>query len=199
LIARAAVAVSACAIAIASIAACADIIGVESLSGSDASTDASDASPTDAGASDACTLTWIPSSSGTIPPGAVGNNKPQDAAVTIYVCRATVEAGTLPGKLLPGWGCYLADNDSFHSTGYEVLVPSKCTLAWVASINGIAPNGAVVCGMDSQGALYACRTSDTATDPGELGHYGWSTNHTCAYTLGNMTLVSTDFQVLAQP
>jgi hypothetical protein len=202
---------------------CADLLGVEPLSGAVDASVAPDAgadapaidtggpAPVDGGArdaptndvgdagSDACTLTWIASSSGVVPPGAVPANPSPDATVKIYVCRASSDAGLIPGKLLPAWGCYTADAVQFHATDYEVLVPSGCSLDWSPPLNGIAPVGAVVCGNDSQGVLYSCRTSDAAADQGEIGHMGWSTAHQCAYTLSGNLLQTDAYDVLAQP
>jgi hypothetical protein len=184
------------------VASCADIIGVETLTGADAST-ADGASDGDDGASDAstpaCALTWVASSGGVVPPGAVPSNPSDAVAVTIYVCRARTDAGLVPGKLLPAWGCYIADPSPFHGNDYEVLVPSHCVVTWTRAFNGIAPGGAIQCGSDSQGPLFACRTSDTSSDPGEIGHMGFSTDHTCSYTLGSSVLSASDFEVLSQP
>jgi hypothetical protein len=183
---------------------CAAVLGVESLTGADAGAEASvDAAPqSDAAAGetsqDGCALSWTTSSGGLVPQGAVPNHAANDASVTLYPCRAPSDGGVIPGKLLPAWGCYVADTSTFRGSDYEVLVASSCALAWLPSNNGIAPAGAIVCGSDGMGPLYCCRAGDSATNPNELGHMGFSTNHACAYEYGGQTVTTGDFYVLSQ-
>jgi hypothetical protein len=188
------------------LAGCAGLLGVEPLTGDDAGIEggASDA-PTDAlaevSALDAgpagCTAVWVDASGGAVPPGAV-NADPIDAhTVTIYVCRTGAGADLVPGKLRPDYGCYYGDGDAeAFSLTYQVLVPSACTVAWMAAPDGVTPANAVPCGKDSQGDLYSCRVTQPAADEGELGHTGWGTNHQCTYSLSGLSFTSTVFDVL---
>lgn len=187
---------------------CAAILGVEPLSGGDGGSDAgadvgskmpAEASVSDAGPTEppACTPVWVDASGGFVPPGAV-NAEPIDArTVTIYVCRASSGNDSIPGKLRPDYGCYYGNGDAeVFNRDYQVLVPVDCTAGWGYAPAGVAPANAVVCGHDSEGDLYSCRVTDPSTDEGELGHSGWSTNHTCFYSLSGNSLVSTDFDIL---
>jgi hypothetical protein len=182
------------------LAGCADLLDVQELSGIDAGGDAdagggaTDGQP-DVGASPACDAAWIGASSGAVPPGAVAN-APPDAGFAIYVCRASVGDASLPGKLLVSWGCYWGTDDGAPASNYEVLVPAGCNVAWSPTTNGLAPQGAFICGEDSQGPLYACRVEPPGGYAGELGFMGWSTNHACAYSYGSQALSSTSFDVL---
>jgi Protein of unknown function (DUF3421) len=180
-----------------SLAGCADLLGVEPLSGSDGgSSDASDGGGPEG---DGCVITWVDSSGGVPPPaGAVPNPVPGSGAV-LYVCRvSTPTLGVIPGKLLPGWACYYSNGQAeVTASSYEVLVPEGCTLAWGPAALGDLPVGALVCGEDSDGGvLYSCRVGTTGANPGELGHVGWSTGHECWYSLDGASLTATDFDVL---
>ncbi len=204
------------------LAACADLLGVEPLSGADAASPvasdsgaadsgASDSGPSDAvaadaGASDAgqasesggCVITWVDSSGGVPVPGAVPNPVTGSTA-DLYVCRvAAASLGVIPGKLLPGYACYYGDGQSeVTASSYQVLVPEGCTLAWGPAALGDLPFDAVVCGQSGDGgALYSCRAGPSEAYPGELGHVGWSTNHECVYSLSGASLTATDFDVL---
>jgi hypothetical protein len=199
------------------LAGCAGLIGVEPLSGGDAGPDAASdagiadtgpggADATDAGiAADApgeaapCSVTWVDASGGAAPPpGAINAEPLGEAGIAIYVCRTQVGSDVIPGKLLPGYGCYYGDgvDAGWLSGDYQVLVPSGCTVAWQASPSGIVPAGAVAGGQDSQGPLYSCRVEQPASDVGELGHMGWGTNHLCVYTLSQLSLSTGVFDVL---
>ncbi len=176
-------------------ASCADLIGVESLSGVDGGIDAApDAALADTNA--ACDIAWIDAVSGAVPSGAVPSSI-SDAGPTLFVCRASSESDTIPGKLLPAWGCYYSDGQTEHlASTYQVLVPSRCTIGWAGAPGGIAPPNAIACGRDARGALYACRVGPSADHPRELGHMGWGTNHTCVYSYGGASLGTSDFEVL---
>jgi hypothetical protein len=130
-----------------------------------------------------------------VPSGAVSNGPP-DANFALYVCRAPVGDASIPGKLLSAWGCYWGTDTAAPAPDYQVLVPTGCAVAWNAPLNGIAPPGALECGQDSQGPLYACRLQEAAAYPGELGFMGWSTNHMCTYSYGNQSLTSNAYDVL---
>jgi hypothetical protein len=179
------------------LASCADLLGVEPLSGSDAAPSAA----SDAGVlpeSGGCVITWVDASGGAVPVGAVPNPVPGSSA-ELYVCRVSSPTlGVLPGKLLPGWDCYYGDGRSeLISQEYEVLVPAQCSLAWEPAPTGVAPVGALVCGEDPDGGiLYSCRVGTAGADPGELGHVGWSTGHACVYSLSGQSLSTGDFDVL---
>jgi hypothetical protein len=174
---------------------CAGLIGVEPLSGGDAGPDV-DASTPDAGPT-TCAAVWVDASGGTVPTGAV-NAEPTDAqAVTIYVCHVAAGSDVIPGKLRPDYGCYYGDGDAeVFAFDYQVLVPTGCTVSWVAAPDGVTQANSVTCGHDSQGDLFACRVTEPTVDQGELGHTGWGTNHQCIYSLSGLSLVSTAFDIL---
>ena len=181
-------------------AGCADLLGVESLSGVDAGDAAADAADAGADASmdagDAgCTTSWVKASGGQVPPGAIA--APMGDAAISFVCRVTIGNDLVPGKLLTTWGCYYGDAQGEHLAGdYEVLVPRSCAVAWSPAPGGLPPGSALECGRDSQGALYSCALSPSEAHPGELGHMGWSTSHQCLYSYGGASISSTSFSVL---
>ncbi len=197
------------------LAACGSLLGVEPLSGEDAGVDAStgvvaDAGGLDAGATDApttpldspsasreCGLAWVDASGGVVPAGAVVN----EPSGKIYVCHASTGTEVVPGKLLPGYGCYYGDGDAEVLTvDYQVLVPNGCLLDWRPAPGGVVSGSAFPCGTESNGDPYwSCRatapdTPDTYID--ELGHMGWETNHLCVYSYGGASLSTDTFDVL---
>lgn len=178
---------------------CADLLGVEPLTAGDADAAVADAGQPDAAsdaAAPACSVAWVDAISGQVPAGAVANAI-SDAGPTIFICRAQSGNDSLPGKLLPAWGCYYSDGQSEKlAASYQVLVPSRCAVDWAPAPSGIAPPGALECGHDAQGALYACRVGPSGPDPRELGHMGWGTSHACVYSLGGSSLSTGTFEVL---
>jgi Protein of unknown function (DUF3421) len=180
------------------LAGCADLLGVEPLSGSDGGSSAA----SDGGAGpegDACEIAWVDSGGGAPPPAAAVPYAVPGSGAVLYVCRvSTPTLGVIPGKLLPGWACYYSDGQTeLTASSYEVLVPEGCALAWGPAAFGDLPVDALVCGEDGDGGLlYSCRVGTTGADPGELGHVGWSTDHECVYSLGGASLTATDFDVL---
>jgi hypothetical protein len=195
------------------LSACADLIGVQSLSGVDASAPDSGALPSgsgfDASIPDAlpapppaedsgCAATWVDASGGDVPLGAVPNG-PLDAGFVDYVCRVPSGTAFFPGKLLSGWGCYFysTDQTSQPALTYQVLVPTGCDVAWAVAKGGVNPPFALVCGQDAQGnLLYSCRVDETGSGSGDLGFIGWGTNHECQYSLSQQALSSGSFDVL---
>jgi hypothetical protein len=193
------------------LAACADLLGVAPLTGSDSGSGSGFEASTegDAGGdaagdaavateSDACTIAWVDASSGTVPPGAVPNPV-QGSTASLYVCRvATPTLGVVPGKLLPDFACYYGNGTSeVLAPSYQVLVPSRCTLAWDPAPLGNLPVDALVCGETADGGLlYSCRAGTTDPHPGELGHVGQATDHECLYSLSGQSLLATDFDIL---
>jgi hypothetical protein len=193
-------------------AGCTILLGVEPLSGSDAGTDArEDTSSSGMGVHDAgpsaetgCTAVWVDASGGYVPPGAVNAQSIDAQTVTIYVCRIAWGNDVVPGKLRPGYGCYFGEGDYDAGDGgedfsidYQVLVPADCSATWMPAPDGVTPANAVATGQDSEGLLYSCRVTQPSADQGELGHVGWGTNHACVYSLSNVSLTSTVFDVLA--
>lgn len=193
------------------LAACASLLGVEPLAGeteggADAGDNAPEASVSPDASSDAlladetspssgCSYAWVVADGGDVPANAIPNRS-ADAGIVIYVCRATEGTDVIPGKLLPGWGCYAVTS---AMTGpyarYEVLVQTQCDVGWPYAYNGILPPDSLPSGHDSQGSLYACRV-DQGPDVGELGHVGLSTNHLCSYTLSDMRLTTGTLDIL---
>jgi hypothetical protein len=150
-----------------------------------------------------CSAAWIGGAAGSVPTGAIPSEPPGEAGIAIYVCR-TPHAGsgsdTVPGKLLPGWGCYYGDGSAevLTTAGYEVLVATGCAIAWQAAPSGVVPANAFPCGQDSQGVLYSCRVEQPDGDvgEGELGHMGWGTSHQCVYDYSGQSLSAVVFDVL---
>jgi hypothetical protein len=153
-----------------------------------------------ADATSGCSAVWTDGAAGTVPTGAIPSEPPGEAGIAIYVCRTPSGSDMVPGKLLPGWGCYYGDGSAEVLTraGYEVLVASGCTIAWQPSRAGIVPTYAFPCGQDSQGVLYSCRVQepDGGVGEGELGHMGWGTNHQCVYDYSGQSLSAVVFDVL---
>jgi hypothetical protein len=113
------------------------------------------------------------------------------------VCRAAAGTDVIPGKLLPGYGCFYGDGDAEVPNGdYQVLVPSGCTVAWKAAPGGFVPAAAVLCGQESQAPLYSCRVEQPDAYVGELGHMGWATNHQCRFSYANVSYDTDVFDVL---
>ncbi len=186
-----------CGLAIALLGACADLLGVETLSGTDA------ASAPDAGFDlpDGCSIDWVDAAAGVLPPGAIPNHPLDDSGLAIYVCRAPYEGEVVPGKLRPGYGCYFGDHDGGEvlATEYQALVPTGCTVVWKGAPAGYEPAGVLPCGQDSLGRpYYSCRVT-TGTYVDELGHIGWGTNHLCVYSYAQVAYSTADFAVLTFP
>jgi hypothetical protein len=178
------------------LAGCADLLGVETLSGDDAGSDAAGASGEAAG----CNAGWVDASAGYVPPGAVPNKPLGEGGIAIFVCHAQSGSDVIPGKLLPNYGCYYGDGTKELLTrDYQVLVPIGCAVDWIPSPTGVVQAGAVACGQDSQGTFYSCRVEQADRDVGELGHMGWGTNHQCVYSLSGYSLTADVFDVLTQP
>jgi hypothetical protein len=175
---------------------CADLIGVETLTGRDAGSDV-DSAVADAGAeADSCAVAWVGAANGDVPQGAVADYV-RDGGATIYVCRAPSGTDAVPGKLLSSWGCFYSDGQAEQlASTYEVLVPSaSCAVAWAPAPGSIAPPYAIECGHDTHGALYSCRVA-SGPDSHELGHMGWGTSHACVYSLSGMSITTSDFEIL---
>jgi hypothetical protein len=162
---------------------CADLLGVQELSA------------TDAGAG--CEVVWVDASVGQVPPGAVPNG-PLDASFVDYVCRVWSGSAAIPGKLLSPWYCYYGDGSGeVHASDYQVLVPTGCSVAWEGAPAGVTPPWTLQCGQDTQGQpLYSCRVEQGDAGTGNLGYMGLSTNHVCVYSLSNQSLTSDTFDVL---
>jgi len=53
---------------------------------------------------------------------------PNNQGIVLFVCRASVGSDEIPGKLLPGWGCYYGDGKSETlSTTYQALTSAGCS------------------------------------------------------------------------
>jgi hypothetical protein len=187
---------------------CADLLGVQELSGSDASaaadsgaaSDASLDTGTDTGveASPECTTLWVDASVGQVPAGAVPD-VPLDAGWVDYVCRVWSGDAAYPGKLVMPWYCYYGDGDAeVPASDYQVLVPTGCsTVAWEWAPAGVTPPFTLECGQDPQGVpLYSCRRDDGEGGTGDLGYVGLSTNHLCVYSFSGQSLTSATYDVL---
>jgi hypothetical protein len=194
-------------LAAALVAGCAGLLGVTTLTAGDGGPEAeggpldADGGPDVADATSdeaSCSTAWIDGAAGSVPPGAINSEPQGEAGIAIYVCRTPSGSDVVPGKLLPGWGCYFSDGSTevLAQAGYQVLVAADCTVAWQASPGGIVPAGAFPCGQDSQGILYSCRVEQPAAYIGELGHMGWGTSHQCIYDYGNQSLSTAAFDVL---
>jgi hypothetical protein len=194
-------------LAVATSGACATLLGVEPLSGEgpDAAVDAPlDAAGVEASALPGCDplhAAWVAAGPPGAPPpsGAVSNDLPDGSANTATdVCRVPTMDASIPGKLLPGFGCFYGDGDAevSNATGYEILVvPANCRAAWAPSATGNDPPGAFPCGEDSQGYLFSCRVNQ-GTYTYELGHEGFGTNHLCVYSYASASLSTSSFDIL---
>jgi hypothetical protein len=197
-----------CVLSLALLAGCADLLGVEPLSGSDGGEegegdgDGGDGAPsaTDGGLDlpDGCRADWVDASSGVVPPGAIPNHPLDDSGLAIFVCHAASGSDVLPGKLRPGWGCYFGDGDGGEvlATDYQALVPTGCTAVWKTAPDGYEPVHVVPCGQDSQGPLYSCRVTQAGMYKDELGRIGWGTSHQCVYSYAMQSYSTVDFEVL---
>jgi hypothetical protein len=168
------------------LAGCADLLGVQELSGADA------------GEAFGCDAVWVDGSVGEVPPGAVPNG-PLDASFVDYVCRVWSGSAAIPGKLLSPWYCYYGDGSGEVTAAYyQVLVPTGCAVAWQLAPAGVTPPGTLRCGQDSQGLpLYSCRAEhEGGGGSGDLGYMGWSTNHTCVYSNAGQSHSIDTFDVL---
>jgi hypothetical protein len=180
-------------LAAALVAGCAGLLGVTTLTAGDGGSDA------EAGSSEAsCSTAWIDGAAGYVPPGAINSEPLGDAGIAIYVCRTPSGSDVIPGKLLPGWGCYFGDGSTevLARADYQVLVAADCAVAWQAAPAGVVPGGAFPCGQDSQGILYSCRVEQPGAYVGELGHMGWGTNHQCVYDYASQSLSTDVFDLL---
>jgi hypothetical protein len=205
------------------VASCAGLLGVTPLTeddggsvgesgamGGDAGPDGADgadgtggdaAAAADTMAADAtsqCNAAWIDAAAGNVPTGAIFAEPPGEAGIAIYVCRTPSGSDLIPGKLLPGWGCYYGDGSAevLMRADYEVLTVSGCLVAWQAAPAGVLPADAFPCGQDSQGILYSCRVEQPDAYVGELGHIGWGTNHQCVFDYSGQSLTAVVFDVL---
>ncbi len=158
--------------AVVCLAGCADLLGVEPLSGSDAASPDASSAPDAGGAAVApdagCEITWVDASGGVVPAGAVPNPVPGSTA-DLYVCRvSSATLGLIPGKLLPGYACYYGDGTvELLAQDYQVLVPHQCTLAWLGAATGVDPPHPVECGEDLDGGvLYSCRVRNGGSESG---------------------------------
>lgn len=100
---------------------------------------------------------WITPNGTNIPANAViaGEN---EGGETLFVCRAPVNGGALPGKLIGSSGkCIISFGGTVYSASkYDVLVGSDYN--WVAQFDGEVPFDAVPAGKGKSGeALFSCR------------------------------------------
>lgn len=111
---------------------------------------------------------WIEATNGQIPNGAVICGKEANGT-PLYVARANYEGGVHPGKVRTEFG---AANIPYG--GIEVKVNPYQVLCgsfrWVAATNGAIPDGAVICGKESNGTpLYVARANyEGGVHPGKV-------------------------------
>ncbi|XP_035715840.1 uncharacterized protein LOC118438968 isoform X1 [Folsomia candida] len=79
----------------------------------------------------------------------------QDGKHDGYVARAKHMNGIIPGKLIVGYGTFVAYDGAEHGKGsYEVLTGEKNCFAWVNSQATAIPKNAIVGGKDPNGSVY---------------------------------------------
>ena len=98
-------------------------------------------------------MTWVSSSNGHVPPGAVlaGNTS---IGEPLYIGRAHHDGSLTPGKVHRAHGClYLPFNGAEHShTHYEVLVGMQRCSWQHTSAHSPLPMGAIHAGHDADGS-----------------------------------------------
>nr|CAD7409601.1 unnamed protein product [Timema poppensis] len=92
--------------------------------------------------------TWVDAAGGEVPPNSVPGGFDNEQ---VYVARARHEGALLPGKLVPSHGvCYVPWGGAEHGKPeYQVLV--GCEPAWVPSVAGQVPDGALPSGETEDG------------------------------------------------
>nr|CAD7265734.1 unnamed protein product [Timema shepardi] len=92
--------------------------------------------------------TWVDAAGGEVPPNSVPGGFDNEQ---VYVARARHEGALLPGKLVPSHGvCYVPWGGAEHGKPeYQVLV--GCEPAWVPSVGGQVPDGALPSGETEDG------------------------------------------------
>jgi Protein of unknown function (DUF3421)/TIR domain len=147
--------------------------------------------PTDAGC-----LSWVVEKHGGLPRNPVVGGK--EPAWPLYVCRTKVGQDTLPGKLIPGWACYVGLNGSeLASHEYEALTGSNCPVMWVNAPSGVIPAHAFRGGMEAGQPVFVCRANHTVGTGGlQIGRSGWSTNHQCVISYGGSEYNYGTFEIL---
>jgi len=113
----------------------------------------------------------------------------------LYVCRAGGMNADRPGKLVPGYGCMIAVNDTeIQMTEYDVLIGVDARTGWVSSA-GVIPPRALRAGHDPHGPLYVCRAHyETGV---QIGHVGTGTGHKCQVSFGGRAFSLDDYEVLS--
>nr|CAD7606691.1 unnamed protein product [Timema genevievae] len=105
--------------------------------------------------------TWVDAAGGEVPPNSVPGGFDNEQ---VYVARARHEGALLPGKLVPSHGvCYVPWGGAEHGKPeYQVLV--GCEPAWVPSVAGQVPDGALPSGETEDGEpLFVGRTKHEGT------------------------------------
>ncbi|XP_035715838.1 uncharacterized protein LOC118438966 [Folsomia candida] len=78
-----------------------------------------------------------------------------DGKHDVYVARAKHMNGIIPGKLIVGYGTFVAYDGAEHGkASYEVLTGEKNCFSWVASQATAIPKNAIVGGKDPNGSVY---------------------------------------------
>jgi hypothetical protein len=80
-----------------------------------------------------------------------------DNGRVIPICRATYERGTHPGRLTGGKCSIGYGGKEVSLAEYEVLTGLETEVAWVASKNGEAVNGAIAAGTENNRTMAICR------------------------------------------
>jgi hypothetical protein len=83
-----------------------------------------------------CNLGWVSEKNGIVPSGALSGG--QQASWQLYVCRTISPQGWLPGKLIRGWACYVAEGgQEIAAHEYEVLIADSCRTKWQYAPSGV--------------------------------------------------------------
>lgn len=137
---------------------------------------------------------WVAASGGQVPPSAFAGG--EDNGEPVYVVRAPLNGGIIPGKLVPSHGqCYVPWGGQENPVReYEVLCdfPGQ----WLASSGGNIPSNAVTAGQSEDGEpLYIGRVvHDGALTVGKIQ----PSHGVCYIPYGGQELSFPDYEVLVQ-
>lgn len=134
---------------------------------------------------------WVSSKGGDIPPNAVPGGFDNEQ---LYIGRARHEGALLPGKVVPSHGvCYVPWGGAEHGKDdYEVLC--GCEAAWIQSVGGNLPEGALPSGESEDGEpLFVGRAQHEGTvTVGKV-----QASHNCCYIpYGGQEIGYPEYEVL---
>ncbi len=115
-----------------------------------------------------------------------------DNGKAIPICRAKYERGTHPGRLTGGKCSIGYGGKEVSLAEYEVLTGLETEVAWVASKNGEAVNGAIAAGTENNRTMAICRFKQNNTlQSGKVA------GTSCNIGVGGKEATSSSYEVLA--